>query len=199
MIVLRSESLLFIIMNKQLTNHNRSTVTRQDRAIYEDGWIVDFLAQAGMGTIATAREGQPYQSTLLFVYEAASHAIFFHTARRGRVWENLQADPRVCFTATKMGRLLPAATALNFSVEYTSVVAFGPARLIEDPAEAERVLQLLLDKYFPHLHPGADYRPIIEVELSATAVYRMDVEEWSGKRKAVGEEFPGAFRWGEEP
>ena len=179
------------------TSPQRSTVTRQDRAIYDEGWIVDFLGKAGMGTIATARDGQPYQSTLLFVYEPGAHAIYLHTGKRGRVWDNLQNDPRVCFTATQMGRLLPAAVALNFSVEYQSVVAFGPARLVTDPLEAERALQLLLDKYFPHLRPGADYRPITETELSATAVYRMDVEEWSGKRKAVGEDFPGAFVWGE--
>jgi nitroimidazol reductase NimA-like FMN-containing flavoprotein (pyridoxamine 5'-phosphate oxidase superfamily) len=94
-----------------------------------------------------------------------------------------------------MGRLLPADTALNFSVEYQSVVAFGSADLIEDPVEAERALQLILDKYFPHLQPGKDYRPITEGELSITAVYRMEVEEWSGKRKAVDETFPGAFFW----
>ncbi len=94
-----------------------------------------------------------------------------------------------------MGRLLPAATALNFSVEYQSVVAFGPTYRIEDAQEAEYALQLMLDKYFAHLHSGVDYRPITEGELSATAVYRLDIEEWSGKQKAVAEDFPGAFDW----
>jgi hypothetical protein len=32
-----------------------------------------------------------------------------------------------------------------------------------------------------------------------TAVFRLDIEEWSGKRKAVSAEFPGAFLWGEGP
>jgi uncharacterized protein len=178
---------------------NRSKVTRQDRAITDEDWIVDFLTRVpGMATIATVRDGQPFQSTLLYVYDAQQHVIYFHTARRGRVWENLQAGGQVCFSASQMGRLLPAPVALNFSVEYQSVVAFGPARLVADPAEAEQALQKLLDRYFAHLQPGADYRPITAGELAATAVYRLNVEEWSGKRKAVAEDFPGAFAWPKE-
>jgi nitroimidazol reductase NimA-like FMN-containing flavoprotein (pyridoxamine 5'-phosphate oxidase superfamily) len=176
---------------------SRSHVTRQDRAIHEDAWITEFLGQTGMGMLATAQGEQPFQSTLLFVYDAGRHAIYLHTARRGRVWENLHANPQVCFTTAEMGRLLPAATALNFSVEYRSVVVFGTVCLVEDPVEAEYGLQILLDKYFPHLKPGSDYRPITSGELESTAVYRLDVEEWSGKRKAVADDFPGAFLWGE--
>jgi hypothetical protein len=148
-----------------------------------------------MGTIATSVDGQPYLSTLLFVYDETRHAIYLHTGRRGRIWDNIQANPQACFTATHMGRLLPAATALNFSVEYQSVVAFGALRLIDEPVEAELALQMLMDKYFTHLHPGIDYRPITQIELTATAVFRLDIEEWSGKQKSAADEFPGAFEW----
>jgi nitroimidazol reductase NimA-like FMN-containing flavoprotein (pyridoxamine 5'-phosphate oxidase superfamily) len=172
--------------------------THPDRSIYDDAWITNFLELAGMATVATSQGDQPFLSTLLFAYDLEARAIYFHTARRGRVWENITANPRVCLTAAEMGRLLPADTALNFSVEYQSVVVFGTAHLVEESCEAERGLQLILDKYFPHLHPGQDYRPITETERSTTAVYRLDIEEWSGKRKAAGEDFPGAYRWGQE-
>jgi nitroimidazol reductase NimA-like FMN-containing flavoprotein (pyridoxamine 5'-phosphate oxidase superfamily) len=183
--------------------HPRAKInTHPDRAITDDAWITAFLNRAGMATIATAQGEQPFLSTLLFACDEPAHAIYFHTARRGRVWENLyaseSANPRVCLTAAEMGRLLPADTALNFSVEYQSVVVFGSAHLVEDPAEAERALQRILDKYFPHLHPGRDYRAITPEELRATAVYRLDIEEWSAKRKSVGEDFPGSFLWGEK-
>ncbi len=176
-------------------------VTHPDRAVTEDAWIIAFLRRAGMATIATAQGEQPFISTLLFAYDQRAHAIYFHTARHGRVWENINANARagsrVCLSAAEMGRLLPAATALNFSVEYQSVVVFGPARLVEDAVESEHGLQLLLEKYFPHLRPTRDYRPITPDELRLTATYRLDVEEWSGKRKSVAEDFPGAFTWGE--
>jgi uncharacterized protein len=170
-----------------------SRITRKDRAIYDDAWISAFLARAPVGTLATASGGQPFTSTLLFVYCPDPRLIYVHTARRGRVWDNIQANPRVCFTAAEMGRLLPADTALNFSNEYISVVVFGQARLVDNEQEAERALQLLLNKYAPHLQPGRDYRPITPGELDATAVYRIQIEEWSGKQKSAPDDFPGAY------
>ncbi len=94
-----------------------------------------------------------------------------------------------------MGRLLPADEALEFSVEYAGVTVFGRGEVVADKAEAKAALQLLLDKYAPHLHPGRDYRPTTDQELARTAVYRITIDSWSGKRKEVAEDFPGAFRY----
>jgi hypothetical protein len=58
---------------------------------------------------------------------------------------------------------------------------------------------LLLDKYAPHLKPGRDYRPIVDAELARTAVYRIQIESWSGKRKQATPDFPGAFYYGSAP
>ncbi len=100
---------------------------------------------------------------------------------------------KVAFSAVAMGRLLPAPEALEFSVEYAGVVAFGTGHIVEDREEARTALRMLLDKYAPHLTPGVDYRPTTDGELKRTAVYRIDVETWSGKQKEVTEDFPGAF------
>ncbi len=177
-----------------------SQVTRADRAVHEDAWIVQLLHRAPMGVLATAAltpdgNAQPFISTLLFAFDEAQHVIYLHTAQRGRVWGNLQSNERVCFTISEMGRMLPAAQALNFSAEYASVVVFGRAALVQDMAEATRGLQLTLDKYFPHLKPGQDYRAIVPNELAVTAVYRLSIDEWSGKKKEVAADFPGAFSY----
>lgn len=170
-------------------------VRRSDRAVDDETWIADFLRRAPVGVLATAVAGQPFINSNLFVYDAAAHAIYLHTARVGRTRANLAANERVCFHVYEMGRLLPADLALEFSVEYGGVTVFGRGRVIDDPDEARHGLQSLLDKYFPHLRPGEDYRPITGDELARTSVYRIDIDEWSGKRKAVGEEFPGAFEY----
>ncbi|MBL8132524.1 MAG: pyridoxamine 5'-phosphate oxidase family protein [Anaerolineae bacterium] len=179
-------------MPKDYTALPENQVRRSDRAVEDEGWIAEFLAAAPMGVLATVNEGQPFVNSNLFVYDSAAHVIYTHTARVGRTRANLEADQRVCFTATSMGRLLPADEALEFSVEYAGVVVFGRGRIVEGE-EAERGLQRLLDKYFPHLRPGRDYRPIIPEELTRTSVFRIDIDSWSGKRKQVGDDFPGAF------
>lgn len=174
-------------------------VRRTDRAVTDDDWIRAQLHHAPFGVLATVHEDQPFVNHNLFVYDEAQQVIYMHTARVGRTQANVEKHQKVCFSLSEMGRLLPAEVALDFSVEYSGVVVFGTASIIHDPAEATRALQLLLDKYFPHLQPGVDYRPITPEELSRTSVYRIAIEHWSGKQKKVADDFPGAFFYGHPP
>ncbi len=175
-----------------------TTIRRSDRAVDDDAWIKAFLRREAVGTLATADEGQPFINSNLYVYDETRHCIYMHTANVGRTRANIEHNPQVCFSIMTMGRLLPAAEALEFSVEYSGVVVFGDAVVVDDEAEAIDGLQQLLDKYAPHLKPGTDYRPPIAEELKRTAVYRINIREWSGKKKVVDDDFPGAF-WYQTP
>ncbi|MCA9903041.1 MAG: pyridoxamine 5'-phosphate oxidase family protein [Anaerolineae bacterium] len=179
-------------MPKDYASMPFNAVRRADRSMDDEAWIRAFLARAPYGALATTQEEQPFINTNLFVYDATRHAIYIHTARVGRTQANVEGNSRVCFSVSEMGRLLPADEALEFSVEYAGVTVFGTAEIIEGE-EARYGLQLLLDKYAPHLRPGVHYRPIMDDELKRTAVYRIAVESWSGKRKQVADDFPGAF------
>ena len=180
-------------MPKDYINMSPTAVRRQDRAVTDDRWICDLLHRSAVGYLATVYAAQPFINSNLFVYDEDQHVIYMHTAKVGRTQANVAGDERICFTVTEMGRLLPAAEALEFSVEYSGVVIFGTAIQIDDPEEATHGLQLLLDKYAPHLRPERDYRPITPEELKRTAVYRITIEQWSGKKKEVAKDFPGAF------
>lgn len=171
----------------------RSALRRRDRG-KEEPWVVDFMKRAPYGFLATVGEGgQPYLNSNLFVYDEDKHCIYLHTHRTGRTRDNLEASEKVAFSVAVMGRLLPAPEALEFSVEYAGVVAFGTGVIVHGTEECRVALQDLLDKYAPHLKPGDDYRPTTDDELKRTAVYRVDIEAWSGKQKEVEEDFPGAF------
>jgi len=179
-------------------NTSLNKVRRRERVQDED-WIRGFLLAGAMGTMATAVEGQPFLVTRNYAYDPHRHAIYMHGARKGRTYENVLTNNRVCFSVSEMGRLLPADEAVEFGVEFAGVVLFGCASIVEDPAEAQHGLQLLLDKYFPHLKPGRDYAPITPEGLKITAVYRLDIESWSGKAKMAAPDFPGAFTFGTFP
>ena len=186
----------------------RSALRRRDRG-KDDQWVAAFLRRAPYGFLATVGpDAQPFLNANLFVFDDGNgdgRRIYLHTHRTGRTRDNIEAAggepapnlrapaPKVAFGAVAMGRLLPAPEALEFSVEYAGVIAFGTGRVVEDPVEAKAALQMLLDKYAPHLRPGEDYRPTTDDELRRTAVYRIDVETWSGKQKEVERDFPGAF------
>ncbi|MBN2148977.1 MAG: pyridoxamine 5'-phosphate oxidase family protein [Anaerolineales bacterium] len=153
----------------------------------DDAWIRSYLQKAQFGMLATEWQGQPFLKPTLFAYEPETHAIYFHGALEGRMRQNIAANPRVCFSTAEMGRLVPGDTAMEFGVEYASVVVFGTVHVIDDPVEARRALQMLLDRYFPTLRPGIDYREIVAEELAVTAVYRLDISLWSGKEAPAAE------------
>ena len=174
---------------------NRTDVRRADRAVYDETWLRKMMHTAATGVLATVKNGQPFLNPNLFVYHESRHALYLHTARRGNTRDTIEGHEQVAFTVMELGRLLPADTALEFSTEYASVVVFGRGSVVADPEEARDALQLLLDKYFADLTPGTDYRATTDDELKRTSVFRVDIEEWVGKRKRVDQEFPGARRY----
>jgi nitroimidazol reductase NimA-like FMN-containing flavoprotein (pyridoxamine 5'-phosphate oxidase superfamily) len=167
---------------------------RKNRA-KDDAWIRAFLQRAPFGMLATEYEGQPFLKPTQFAYVEAENAVYIHGALEGRMRTNIELNPRVSFCVAEMGRLLPADTAMEVGVEYASVVVFGEVEILMDANQARHGLQLLLDRYFPHLKPGIDYREIIPEELNITAVYRIHISSWSGKAEVAREDFPGAFNY----
>lgn len=179
-------------MTKDYLTMPPTAMRRSDRAQNED-WIRAFLHSAPVGILATAHDNQPYLHTNLFVYDQAAHCLYFHTALVGRTIANIEHNPKICFTVMEMGRLLPADEALEYSVEYASVIVFGTAQVVEETGEALRILQRIMDKYAPQAKPGTDYRPPGEVDLKRTGVFRIDIDDWSGKKKEAAADFPGAY------
>ncbi|UCF18795.1 MAG: pyridoxamine 5'-phosphate oxidase family protein [Gemmatimonadota bacterium] len=169
---------------------------RRDRAQDAD-WVRSFLQSGAWGALATVADQQPFINSNLYVYDATTNAIYLHTARHGRTRSNLERAGRVCFSVSEMGRLLPDEAALEFSVEYAGVAVFGVGRIVEDEEEKRRALQLLMDKYAPHLKPNRDYRPPDLQELERTSVFRIDIESWSGKKNVKAADFPGAYLYDE--
>jgi len=159
----------------------------------DDAWVEAFLSRSAMGTLATCVGDQPFLVTRNFAYDPERNALYLHGAKKGRTFENIQVNNKICFSVSNMGRLLPADDALEVGVEYASVIVFGRINLVEEYDEATHGLQLLLDKYFPQFIPGQDYKPISSKALKITAVLRIDIESWSGKEKKIEQDYPGAF------
>jgi nitroimidazol reductase NimA-like FMN-containing flavoprotein (pyridoxamine 5'-phosphate oxidase superfamily) len=174
---------------------------RRDRTVHDETWIKQFLMTAPVGTLATVEGDQPFVNTNLFVYDDLRDCIYMHTAQHGRTRTNLETPEasKICFTSMEIGRLLAAPTAFNFSVEYAGVVVFGIGQVVEDSDEALNALNQLMLKYASHLEFDVDYgAPTVE-ELKRTTVYRIDITAWSGKKKEVAEDTPGAYWYSASP
>jgi hypothetical protein len=168
-------------MPRDYNNQSPAAFQRLPEYKREDDWIRAFLREAKVGHIASTRDGQPFLNPSTFWFDEANHQIIFHSNIVGRVRSNIETNSKVCFEASELGKSLPSNVALEFSLQFRSVIVFGSARLISDPMEARRVLYGLIHKYFPKMAAGREFREITDKELRATSVYAIAIESWSGK------------------
>jgi uncharacterized protein len=97
----------------------------------------------------------------------------------------LQAPGQVvCATFTLVDALVLARAAFSHSMNYRSAVVYGPARRVDDDAERDHALRLIVD----HVVPGrsATLRASSRKELAATAVVAVPLAESSVKARTGG-------------
>ena len=179
-----------------LTSQSPTAGQRLPEYARDEEWMRAFLRAAQIGRVATLWDDQPFVTPSTFWYDEANRRIIFHSNLAGRVRANLERNPKVCLEASEMGRLLPSNVALEFSLQYRSVMVFGTVRILESDEEMRAALTGLLEKYFPAMQAGREYRPITEKELKRTSVYELKIESWSGKenwneRAEQSDEWPG--------
>lgn len=161
----------------------------------DEEWARQLLRVAQIGRVATSWDDQPFVTPTTFWYDEASQRVIFHSNLAGRVRANIERNPKACLEASEIGRMLPSNVALEFSLQFRSVMAFGTVRILESDEEKRAALYGLIRKYFPDMEAGREYRPITDKELKRTSVYEMKIESISGKenwneRAEQSEEWP---------
>ena len=164
-----------------VTERNR-VKRRHDRGHYDHETVHALLDAAALCHVAYVIDGQPFCTPTLFWREGSR--LFWHGSSASRMLRKLESGERACLTVTHFDSLVLARCAFNHSADYRSVMAFGTARLLEDPKEKERALVMMVDRFFPDRTAGL--RPTTAQELKATSVIFMDIEEASAKIRARG-------------
>ncbi len=154
---------------------------RRPELTRDDAWIRAFLHNGQIARVAHLSGDQPFITPTNYWFDEERHQIVFHSNIAGRVRSNLEHFPRVCVEVSEVGRLLPANTALEFSIQFRSVMVYGKVTILTDAEDRRRALYGLIGKYFPNMTPGKEYRPITDKELARTSVYAVQIESWSGK------------------
>jgi nitroimidazol reductase NimA-like FMN-containing flavoprotein (pyridoxamine 5'-phosphate oxidase superfamily) len=146
-------------------------------------WINDraemeaILHECPVGSLATVGlDGAPYVVTVNYVYHDGK--IYFHGAPAGTKMDNLAHDPRVCFEAHVVDRIVRATRAMEFSTRYRSVVVHGRAHRLTDPAAKEAALIALTARYAE----GQPFESPTEEDVAATAVVEIEIDQMTSKR-----------------
>ncbi len=156
-------------------------VRRKNREITDNKWIDEKLNDFHYGVISTSVENQPFINWNLFVYIKDENAVYFHTGKGGRTQQNIELNPRVCFSIAEIGQLIRAKEAKNFSTQYSSVVVFGCVEIISEDTKKFEILQKFIEKYFPDLTKD-DYEPFTKSDGDKATVYKINIEKITVKQ-----------------
>jgi len=160
------------------TPTERTTLKRlPKRGQYDHAIVFGILDEGFICHVGFVSEGKPI--VIPTAYARIGEDLYIHGSAASRMLRSLEAGIDVCLTVTLVDGLVLARSAFHHSINYRSVVIFGTAKLVEDPAEKLKALHAFTD----HIVPGRwqEVRPPTESELRATTVLRLSLVEVSAK------------------
>lgn len=134
---------------------------------------------AHVGSVDT--NGWPYVVPLIYIYEGGD-LLYVHTGdHRGHFQRNVLTYPRLCVEVGEMGPVHRGHPfACNSALVYTSVIVFGPVRIIDAREKKSWFFDRVLEKYGEAdwtFEPGYP-------ALDRIILYEQQIEIMTGKHSA---------------
>lgn len=151
---------------------------RSDREIKEYADIVSVIKSCDVCRLALNDEEYPYIIPLNFGFDDknAAPALYFHSANEGTKLNLIRKDCRASFEMDCGHRLVPDYDAKMCTMEFESVIGYGKITILSDD-EKKEALKILMKQYHH------DEFPINDKVLPMTTVFRLDIENMTGKRR----------------
>lgn len=148
-----------------------------ERARYDEATVHAILDEAYVAHVGVVVDGLPV--VMPYACARAGDELLLHGSTRAGILSAVSSGMPVCATVTHLDGLVLARSAFHSSMNYRSVVLHGVARVVDDPHEKSRLLDVLVD----HLLPGrrADLRASTQGELDATQVVALRIDAASAK------------------
>jgi nitroimidazol reductase NimA-like FMN-containing flavoprotein (pyridoxamine 5'-phosphate oxidase superfamily) len=134
------------------------------------------LQEETIGYLGLSMAGRPYVVPLNYGYVEGK--ILFHCALSGMKLDYLKANPQVCFSVGRQsGQVRRHAEGDPCHVDNDSVICFGRARIVEDLAERQAVLNTFNRCFQPEAKG-------ISLESAANCcAVEIEITEMTGRRE----------------
>lgn len=170
-------------MNDNISQTSRTRLRRlPKRGAFDRKTVYSILDETFICHVGFAVDGQPFVIPTGFA--RVDDDLYIHGSSASRMMRSLAAGIDVCVTVTLIDGLVLARSAFHHSVNYRSVVVLGKAELVEDPDEKNEALKAFTEHIVPGRWP--EIRWPNEIELKATTVLKLPIEEASAKVR-IGE------------
>lgn len=136
----------------------------------------EILKYASAGVLALAGDdGYPYAVPVSYVYEDGR--IYFHGAGAGHKFDAICREPKASFCVIEEDEVIPE----RFTTAYSSVIAFGTIRILEDEQEIANAADLLMKKYSPKESAQAREKELKAGLQGSLRLFELNVEHMTGK------------------
>ena len=158
-------------------------MTKRERQVTDESRIEEILDTAKVLHLGLCVNNEPYVVPMNYGWtrEGGKLVIYLHSAVRGRKLDMLQANPKVFFELDCDRVPFEGELPCQYGMTYASVMGRGTARILEDVAEKEAAMSVLMKT-----QTGKDFS-FNERLVSIVAVIRIDVTEYTAKHRPVPE------------
>ena len=146
------------------------------RAKYDEETVHGILDATPICNVGYVFNGAPYVTPTLQWREGGR--VYWHGSSARRMLETC-AKAQACLTVSIIDGFVMARSAFNHSCNYRSVMVFGTAVKVTDPAEKEMRLRTFTEQLWPGRWDIL--RPVTAQEIKATTVLSMPLDEASAK------------------
>jgi nitroimidazol reductase NimA-like FMN-containing flavoprotein (pyridoxamine 5'-phosphate oxidase superfamily) len=132
------------------------------------------LRRAKVCRIGLSLGDMPYVVPMNFGY--ADGCVYLHSSPEGKKIDILKENDNVCFEVDIDHEFVESETACNWGIRYRSIIGFGKAFPVTDPAEKLRALDTIVDHY-----SDSESHEYQQGYLSRVAVFKIELESVTAK------------------
>ncbi|MDR1342261.1 MAG: pyridoxamine 5'-phosphate oxidase family protein [Prevotellaceae bacterium] len=157
---------------------------RKDKEIADINEKLKIIDKNKVCRLALSANSQPYIVPLNYGYsfENGGLTLYFHSACEGKKMEIIEKNNRACFEVDCDSALVEGEKPCSYSYVFESVIGTGKIILLNTAAEKEDGLNRLMK----HQTGKNETYHFDENVMARIAVYKMVVEEFTGKRGKTG-------------
>lgn len=140
--------------------------------------ILEIISSCKVIRLALSDTNAPYIVPLNFGYEFQENQLYFymHGASEGKKVDLIRNKPVVGFEMDSRHSLVTADLACSHTYYYASIIGYGQAELLSDPADKRHGLDKIMDNISPDSPKNYNDKTV-----TATSVFRITVHEYSVK------------------
>jgi nitroimidazol reductase NimA-like FMN-containing flavoprotein (pyridoxamine 5'-phosphate oxidase superfamily) len=158
---------------------------RKDKEIADINELLDIIAKCKFCRLGLSESNLPYVIPInygfSYDYNDEALTLYFHSAKEGKKLDIIRKNNNACFEIDCDTKLYEGEKPCNYGYEFKSITGFGKIIFLESVDEKTAALNHIMKH-----QTGKDVKyDFDENELNRVTVFKMPVEEFTGKQKVL--------------